>query len=109
MRAGHYYRMLQSGPWGVSDPIWGFLSLLAKDAEHYYHAINTFISINMITNTVSVYPWIGLLVVLLKNPKSKLKKAVSDNLKLCTHIYPKNFHRRKYSECSKEAKSKNCV
>ena len=54
MRAGHYYRMLQSGPWGVSDPIWGFLSLLAKDAEHYYHAINIFISIHMITSIVFV-------------------------------------------------------
>ena len=75
MRAGHYYRMLQSGPWGVSDPIWGFLSLLAKDAEHYYHPINTLISINMITNIVSVYPWIGLLVVLLKNRKVKIEKS----------------------------------
>ena len=54
MRAGHYYRMLQSGPWGVSHPIWGFLSLLAKDAEHYYHAINTFISFNMITSIIYV-------------------------------------------------------
>ena len=75
MRAGHYYRMLQSGPWGVSDPIWGFLSLLAKDAQHYNHPINTLISINMITSNVSVYPWIGLLVVLLKNPKVKIEKS----------------------------------
>jgi len=54
MRAGHYYRMLQSGPWGVSHQIWGFLSLLAKDVEHYYHAINTFISIHMITSIVII-------------------------------------------------------
>ena len=41
--------------------------------------------------------------------KSKLRKAVSNNLKLCTHVCPKHFHWRKYSEYSKEVKSKNCV
>ena len=58
MRAGHYYRMLQSGPWGVSDPIWGFLSLLAKDAEHDYFYFYQY--------DHKHYPWIGLLVGLLK-------------------------------------------
>ena len=41
--------------------------------------------------------------------KSKLRKAVSNNLKLCTHVCPKHFHWRKYSEYSKEVKSRNCV
>ena len=89
MRAGHYYRMLQSGPWGVSDPIWGFLSLLAKDAEHYYFYFYQY--------DHKHYPWIGLLVGL-------LKVGVHN-----THVCPKHFHGRKYSEYSKEVKSKNCV
>ena len=41
--------------------------------------------------------------------KSKLRKAVSNNLKLCTHVCLKHFHWRKYSEYSKEVKSRNCV